>query len=116
MTTICICGAGTMGTGIAQVSAAAGFATLLFDVNEAAAQKAEEKLKKDLGSLVDKGKLTTEKRDSILTKIHFTSDYTQCMADVVIEAIIEKPEIKIFLFNQLATINSDKTIFASNTS
>lgn len=116
MTTICICGAGTMGSGIAQVSATAGFVTLLFDVNEAAVHKAEEKLKKDLSSLVNKGKLTVEKQDTILSKIHFISDHMQCLADVIIEAIIEKPEIKIELFNQLATINSAKTIFASNTS
>lgn len=116
MTTICICGAGTMGSGIAQVSAAAGFATLLFDVNETAIQIAEEKLKKDVTALVEKGKLTAEKRDSILTKIRFSSDYKQCVAEVIIEAIIEKPEIKIDLFNQMAGINSPTTIFASNTS
>jgi 3-hydroxybutyryl-CoA dehydrogenase len=116
MTTICICGAGTMGSGIAQVSAAAGFRTLLFDVSEAAVQKAEEKLKKDLSALVEKGKLSAEKREAILCNMRFLSDSSQCKADVIIEAIIEEPEIKISLFNQMADINSAQTIFASNTS
>ncbi|GAA4742281.1 hypothetical protein GCM10023229_22130 [Flavisolibacter ginsenosidimutans] len=105
-----------MGSGIAQVSAAAGFNTVLFDVAEAAVQKAEEKLRGDLAALVGKGKLTEEKKDAILSKLQFTADTTQCKADVIIEAIVEKPEIKIALFNQLADINSPQTIFASNTS
>jgi 3-hydroxybutyryl-CoA dehydrogenase len=116
MNTICVCGAGTMGSGIAQVSATAGFTTLLFDVNKAVVQKAEEGIKGSLTLLVEKGKLSVEKQDSILSKLHFIADPNQCIADVIIEAIIEKPEIKISLFNQLAAINSAKTIFASNTS
>ncbi|HVF81521.1 MAG TPA: 3-hydroxyacyl-CoA dehydrogenase NAD-binding domain-containing protein, partial [Flavisolibacter sp.] len=79
-------------------------------------QKADERLKADLAKLVEKGKLTAEKRDGILSKICFISDHAQCKGDVIIEAIIEKPEIKISLFNQLAEINSSTTIFASNTS
>lgn len=116
MMTICICGAGTMGSGIAQVSAAAGFTTILFDVNKAATHSAEEKMQIDLTKLVEKGKISAEKKDDILSKISFLSTIEQCIADVIIEAIVEKPEIKIALFNQLANINSAQTIFASNTS
>lgn len=116
MTTICVCGAGTMGGGIAQVSATAGFRTVLFDVQESAVQKAAEKLKGSLNLLVEKGKLSTGEKDEILSRIHFTSGIKDCKADVVIEAIVEKPDAKISLFNQLANINSAKTIFASNTS
>lgn len=116
MTTICICGAGTMGSGIAQVAATAGFSVLLFDVQEAVVQKAKEKLSRDLHVLAEKGKLATEKIASILSKLSFVSNFEQCKADVIIEAIVEKPEAKISLFNQLATINSVETIFASNTS
>ena len=105
-----------MGSGIAQVSASAGFDTVLFDVAEAAVQKAEEKLRSDLAFLVGKGKLTAEKTDDILSKLQFTADTARCKADVIIEAVVEKPEIKIALFNQLAKINSPQTIFASNTS
>ena len=105
-----------MGSGIAQVSAAAGFSTILFDVNEAVIKKAEEGLHKSLSALVEKGKISHDKKQAILNNIVFTSGITQCAADLVIEAIIEKPEIKISLFNQLAEINNEQTIFASNTS
>ena len=116
MTTICVCGAGTMGSGIAQVSAAAGYETILFDVNETAVQKAAEKLAKDLALLVEKGKLRSEQKEAITRRLYFTSNIERCKADVIIEAIIEKPEIKVDLFNQLASINSNQSIFASNTS
>lgn len=113
---VCVCGAGTMGSGIAQVAAASSFTTVLFDVADAALQKAEEKLQKDLSSLVQKGKLDEEKKQSLLSNLRFTADVTQCKADIVIEAVVEKLEIKLSLFNQLANINSPQTIFASNTS
>ncbi len=105
-----------MGSGIAQVAATAGYATLLFDVQESAVQKARERLKADLARLVEKGKLAAEKADEILGRIVFLTDSAQCRADVVIEAIVEKPEAKIALFRQLATVNTAQTIFASNTS
>lgn len=105
-----------MGSGIAQVSAAAGFSTILFDVNETAVQTASEKLEKDLSLLVEKAKIPAEKKEEILKNVRFTSTIEHCKADVIIEAIIEKPEIKISLFNQLAAINSEQVIFASNTS
>ena len=114
--TICICGAGTMGSGIAQVAAGAGFTTILFDVSEEAVQKAGVKLRKDLATLVEKGKLTAEKKEQLLNNIRFTADVSTCVADVVIEAIVEKPEAKVSLFRQLAAINTVTTIFASNTS
>ena len=105
-----------MGSGIAQVAAMAGFNTLLFDVSEEAVQRAGEKLNKDLDKLVEKGKLTAERKNEIREKIVFLSDVRQCRADIVIEAIVEKMEAKVSLFGQLAAINSAATIFASNTS
>lgn len=116
MTTICICGAGTMGSGIAQVAAASGFQTILYDLNEEILQKAKVKIEKDLCTLVEKQKITQEKKETISLQLHFTCDIKECIADVVIEAIIEKLDVKTSLFNQLAEINSDKTIFATNTS
>ncbi|NTS42476.1 3-hydroxybutyryl-CoA dehydrogenase [Flavisolibacter sp. BT320] len=115
-TTICICGAGTMGSGIAQVSAAAGFHTLLFDVSETAVQGAAQKLKKDLARLVEKEKITQQKADETISNLQFVTDLQQCIANLVIEAIVEKPEAKLSLFQQLAAINAKETIFASNTS
>jgi 3-hydroxybutyryl-CoA dehydrogenase len=116
MTTICVCGAGTMGSGIAQVSAAAGFRTLLFDKSETAVQNAAQKLKTDLDKLVAKEKITAEKAEAILGNLVFLSDLQQCKADLVIEAIVEKLETKVSLFSQLAALNGEETIFASNTS
>ncbi|MBS1934186.1 MAG: 3-hydroxybutyryl-CoA dehydrogenase [Bacteroidetes bacterium] len=113
---ICICGAGTMGSGIAQVSAQSGFSTVLYDVNKEFLVKAKSKIEKDLQSLVDKNKITGTEKESILKRFHFTDDINDCKADIIIEAIIEKIEAKENLFNQLAAINSSQTIFATNTS
>jgi 3-hydroxybutyryl-CoA dehydrogenase len=113
---ICICGAGTMGSGIAQVSAQSGFDTILFDVNREMVQKAKLKIEKDLQTLVEKNKITSTDKETALNILHFTSDINNCKADIIIEAIIEKIEAKNDLFNQLSKINSHETIFATNTS
>ncbi len=114
--TICICGAGTMGSGIAQASAQAGFSTIQFDVNENMLAKSRDAISKNLQYLVDKQKLDITEKEIILQRILFTSNYSDCKADLVIEAIIEKLEAKEDLFNKLALINGNATIFASNTS
>lgn len=113
---ICICGAGTMGSGIAQVSALAGFSTLLYDLNPAVLEKAKISIEQSLQSLAEKGKIVSVEKEKIFQRIQFTSDLQTCLADVFIEAIVEKPEIKIALFNQLAEINHSESVFASNTS
>lgn len=114
--TICVCGAGTMGSGIAQAAAQSGIYTLLFDLNTAVLQKAETSINASLDSLIAKQKITEEQRKSISENLQYINDINFCIADVIIEAIIEKPEAKISLFNQLAEINHSDTIFASNTS
>src|SRR5687768_5903193 len=114
--TICICGAGTMGSGIAQVSAQAGFSTILYELNPSVLERAKTNIDKSLHSLVEKGKITIADKEKIQTRIRYTSDLQTCKADVIIEAIVEKPEIKISLFNQLAELNDSQCIFASNTS
>ncbi len=113
---ICICGAGTMGSGIAQAAAASGFYTILYELNDDVLEKAKSSIEKNLQSLVEKQKITGNARDETLNNLRFTNKLKDCIADVIIEAIIEKPEAKISLFNQLANINQTKTIFASNTS
>jgi len=114
--TICVCGAGTMGSGIAQVSATAGFNTILYELNQAVIEKAKMSIEKNLQALAEKNKITPDEKKKIFQLIHFTSDIKECRADVIIEAIIENPEAKIDLFNQLAAINNDKIVFATNTS
>ncbi len=113
---ICICGAGTMGSGIAQVAAQSGYRTIQFDVSDAMLQKSKASIEKSLQYLCDKQKISTEEKDAVLHRIVFTPNITDCKADVIIEAIVEKLEVKTQLFNQLATLNSQETIFASNTS
>lgn len=111
-----ICGAGTMGSGIAQAAAQAGFTTILFDVNAIVLEKARASIEKNLQSLTEKGKISVADKESILSRFQFTGNINNCVADVIIEAIIEKAEAKVSLFNQLAEINHSNTIFASNTS
>ncbi len=114
--TIVVCGAGTMGSGIAQVAAKAGFATILFDQNEVALNKGKLSIETQLNNLVQKGKLGLEEKDKILNRLSYTHQENLCRGDIIIEAIIEKIEIKIALFNELASINDATTIFATNTS
>lgn len=114
--TICVCGAGTMGSGIAQAAAQSGVYTILFDLNKEVLQKAEASIEQNLQSLVTKQKISEAQKWEISGHLSFTTELNNCIADVIIEAIIEKPEAKIALFNQLAEINHSETIFASNTS
>ena len=114
--TICVCGAGTMGSGIAQVAAMAGFATIQFDVNADMLDKSRSLITKNLDWLLGKEKITAEQQKETLERICFTSSIEDCIADLFIEAIIEKKEAKTGLFNQLASINADSSIFATNTS
>lgn len=105
-----------MGSGIAQVCASAGFTTILYELNEAVLAKAKTSIEKSLQTLVEKNKITATQQQDTINHLTYTNNIAACKADLIIEAIIEKPEIKVQLFNQLAEINSPKTIFASNTS
>ena len=113
--TICVCGAGTMGSGIAQVCATAGFKTIVFELNEKVLENAKASIDKGLKYLLSKNKITEEQKQLIEKQIVFTNNISDCVADLFIEAIIENPEMKIRLFNQLAETNK-QAIFATNTS
>lgn len=114
--TICVIGAGTMGSGIAQVAAQSGCYTLLFDINAAMLEKAKAGIQKNLQYLVDKEKITVEEKENIYRRIKFVTDTNDCISDVFIEAIVEKVDAKTAIFNQLAEINHSEVIFATNTS
>jgi len=114
--TICICGAGTMGSGIAQVAAQSGFQAILFDLNKEVIENAKSKIKANLQKLVEKNKISSTEKENILERFHFTNNINDCKADVIIEAIIEKIEAKENLFSQLSQINFSETVFATNTS
>jgi 3-hydroxybutyryl-CoA dehydrogenase len=79
-------------------------------------EKAKTSIEKSLGSLAEKGKITAVDKEKAIQRIQFTNDLQTCLADVFIEAIVEKPEAKIALFNQLAELNHSECVFASNTS
>ena len=115
--TVCVCGAGTMGSGIAQVCATAGYQTILYDVDEIAVKKAKANIENGLQKLLQKQKISLPEYEQVLQRLEFTSDINDCIASLIIEAIIEKPEAKISLFDQLEYQNNDhEVIYASNTS
>ena len=113
---ICVCGSGTMGSGIAQAAAQAGIQSILYDLNPSILDKARAATEKNLARLVEKTKITDQEKNAIQERITYTSSIEDCKAEICIEAIIEKPEAKTDLFQQLAAINNSDTIFASNTS
>lgn len=113
---IAVIGAGTMGSGIAQVAAVAGFQVQLFDLNPEVLKKGLAGIQKNLLKAVELGKLSAENAVATLARIAPADDLRQLVCDVVIEAIIEKTEAKQNVFQSLAQINPPTTIFASNTS
>ena len=114
--TICVCGAGTMGTGIAQAAAQHGFNVTIYDLDAGALQRSNLHINKSLQALVEKNKISFSAREAILGKIKFTSEHHTCIADIVIEAIIERIEAKQELFIKMTGVNGSGTIYATNTS
>jgi 3-hydroxybutyryl-CoA dehydrogenase len=114
--TIAICGTGTMGAGIAQLSAVAGYKTSLYDLNQAAVDKGFAIIKSNLETAVQKGKLDASELQKVLGRIALVTNVSDLLCDVAIEAIIEKKEAKQQLFNSLAKVNKPDTILATNTS
>lgn len=114
--TVCVCGAGTMGSGIAQVCAQAGYATIQFDLSGEMLAKSKSAIETSLQKLEEKNKISAAEKTATLQRILFTNNNQDCVADIIIEAIVEKKKAKIDLFNKLASINTTKTIFATNTS
>lgn len=114
--TIAVCGAGTMGSGIAQLAAQAGFTTIQFDLNPVALEKSRATITAQLNKQVEKAKITAAEKEQVLSRMQFSSDPADCRADIIIEAILEDKAIKTKLFNDLAAINDPSAIFATNTS
>ncbi len=112
-----VLGAGTMGTGIAQVAAQSGHSVVLVDVNSEALKKASDSLQKVLDRLVEKGKMDENQKEEIWNRIQFSSsfdDFKSC--GLIIEAIVEKLSVKHEVFRQMESIVSADCILASNTS
>jgi 3-hydroxybutyryl-CoA dehydrogenase len=112
-----VLGCGLMGTGIAQVAAAAGYDTVVRDVAPEIWTRARANIEKSLGKFVEKAKLTPADRDATLRRLTFTtatSDLQRC--DIIIEAVSEDLELKNGLWKELDRLCGPSTIFASNTS
>jgi 3-hydroxybutyryl-CoA dehydrogenase len=115
--TIAVIGAGTMGHGIAQVAAAAGFRVLLNDVDREALARGVRGIEGNLAKGIQLGKLTEDDRDRTLQHIHGTTKLEECAtADLIVEAAPEKLELKQNILRQLETGSDHPFIFASNTS
>ena len=114
---VMVVGAGQMGSGIAQVCAQAGLDVILRDIEESYLDRGLAAIAKNLQRNVDKGRLTVEEMEAVLKRIAGTTDLNYAEeADLVIEAVTEKMELKEELFKVLDKICSPETILASNTS
>lgn len=117
MEQIFVIGAGTMGLDIAQTFAQAGYKAVVRDVNNEILARANERLQGGLKKRVARGKLAQQEADALLSRISFTTELAPAKeAALVIEAIVERAEIKKSVFQELDGICPDGTIFASNTS
>jgi 3-hydroxybutyryl-CoA dehydrogenase len=115
--TVGVVGAGTMGNGIAQVFAQAGFTVRLVDVAQPMLDRARSTIEKSLAKFVEKNKLTAADRDATLKRLTTTVALdTLADADYVVEAIVEDPAAKRELFAGLDAMTRPHTILASNTS
>ena len=114
---ISVIGAGTMGSGIAQVAASNGCQVTIVDSSQPALENSKSKLKSILNRLVEKGKINEEQSKSILACIHWTAKMDEISnSNMVIEAIVENLEIKQNLFSEMESLVSDICILATNTS
>lgn len=114
--TVCVCGAGTMGSGIAQVAAQSGYDVIQYDISEEMIERSRQSISASLNKFFEKGKVSLEEKEQAFGRIVFTTSLDACIADVCIEAIIENKEAKADLFNKLAAFNSLETIYLTNTS
>lgn len=112
-----VIGAGTMGAGIAQVAAKAGHPVLLFDAAEGAAERGRDGVAKGLQKLVSRGKMSADEVDTLIGRITpIASLQEMAPAALVLEAIVERLDVKQSVFGQLEDICAENTVLATNTS
>lgn len=117
MKKICVLGAGTMGSGIAQAFATKGYEVIIRDIKDEFISKGIAGIKKNLDKLVSKEKITAEKSEDILSRISGTTDMNLLDdVDLVVEAAVENMEIKKQIFGELDKICKPEAILATNTS
>jgi len=117
ITTVGIVGAGTMGNGIAQTFATAGFPVVLRDVGQAPLDRGMGNIRKSLAKFVEKGKITQEVQDASLARITTTTELRDLAAcGLVVEAIFENFDAKKAVFEELDLLLGPEALLASNTS
>jgi len=116
--TIAVVGAGIMGRGIAHVAALGGFQTVLNDVSDELLQKAQSRIRQDLHKAVSIGKLTDSDMDAALGRLTLDNNLERAAesAELVIEAVPEKMELKLDVFSRLDQACANQAVLASNTS
>ncbi|MDX6583868.1 MAG: 3-hydroxybutyryl-CoA dehydrogenase, partial [Solirubrobacterales bacterium] len=114
---VAVLGGGLMGSGIAEVSAAHGFAVALRDIDDRALDSARGRIETSLARGVKSGKLTGEAAEETLERIRFTLDLDDLAdADLVIEAVPEQVELKVQVLSDVAAVVGGEALIASNTS
>ena len=115
--TIGVLGAGTMGSGIAQVASEAGFEVIMRDIDDSFVHKGMSAINKNLGRAVDKGKKSKEEAEEIVGRIRGTTNLEDLAdAELVIEAVIENIDLKKERYRDLDRICKSEAVLASNTS
>ena len=116
--TIAVLGAGTMGNGIAQISAAAGYTVIMQDIFEQSLEKGMATINKSLNKMVSKGKMTQESADDKVSRISTTLSLEEAVkdADFVIEAVPEELKLKLETYKRLSAACKKDCILGSNTS
>ena len=115
---VAVIGAGIMGRGIAHVAALGGFQTVLNDVSDELLQKAQSRIRQDLHKAVSIGKLTDSDMDAALARLTLDNNLDRAAesAELVIEAVPEKMELKLDVFSRLDQACANQAVLASNTS
>ncbi|MED4067353.1 3-hydroxybutyryl-CoA dehydrogenase [Priestia megaterium] len=115
--TVMVIGAGQMGAGIAQVFAASGYQVSLYDVDQKNTQKGIEGIDKRLKKQVGKGSLSAKEYEEIMERLHLANEITAAQkADLIVEAVVEKMEVKQAIFTELDSLAPSHTVLATNTS
>lgn len=113
---VVVCGAGTMGYGIAFTCAQHGYPVILYDISKDALTHAQSAIGNQLQQLINKEKISASTGTAILENITYSTQLSDCKGEIIIEAVAEIKDIKVKLLTDLSKFNDAKTIYASNTS
>lgn len=114
---VAVIGGGTMGNGIAHVFAQNGHETVLVDVDDAALARAKSTIEKNLARQVKKEKITQDTADASLSRLDFTCDLNRVKGcSLVVEAVFERKDVKLGIYEKVVPLLGGETILASNTS